>query len=279
MTPLSRAMPAIVLLLAGPAIADPALDARVARLERILSTQGPSELLIQVQRLQQEVQELRGLVETHQFLLERLQGQGGSGTTMRGDPWTYEDSYERDPWGTVPITDQGADPGTDRSGATWPSSERRDPAGSWADERPSAPGMLALPSPETASPSEQEAYQQAVERLRERDYDGAITAFRDLLERHPAGRYSTDAHFWLGETLYVTRDYAAAMAHYDRVIADDPQSPRVPAAMLKVGYIHHEGRRLDAARAVLEEIPQRFPDSTEARLAQDRLRRIAREPN
>lgn len=51
------------------------LESRVARLERILSNQSLSDMLLQVQRLQDEVQRLRGKVEVQQHDIELLQRQ------------------------------------------------------------------------------------------------------------------------------------------------------------------------------------------------------------
>ena len=64
--------PLLFLLFAGfaasPAVtADPLLEGRVARLERIQESQGGANLQLQIQQLQQEMQELRGIVERLQY--------------------------------------------------------------------------------------------------------------------------------------------------------------------------------------------------------------------
>ena len=69
---------ACAILTAQPTVAagagDAALDARVERLEKALGNQSASSLLLQLQRLQQEVQELRGLVELQQYKINALTG-------------------------------------------------------------------------------------------------------------------------------------------------------------------------------------------------------------
>ena len=47
--------------------------------------------------------------------------------------------------------------------------------------------------------------------------------------------------------------------------------------MLKIGYIQDEQQDWPGARATLEGLMAKFPDSTEARLAKGRLERMARE--
>ena len=60
---------------------DPGLERRVARLEQMLNQRSLSDLVLQIQQLQQEVQELRGQVETQQYLLRQ---QGLIGPTSGG---------------------------------------------------------------------------------------------------------------------------------------------------------------------------------------------------
>ena len=68
-------------LLAGAGIAtstraaDALTEDRLARLERIMENQSASSITLQMQQLQQELQELRGLVETQAFELQKLQRQ------------------------------------------------------------------------------------------------------------------------------------------------------------------------------------------------------------
>lgn len=269
-----RTYPSLILglMLAGPAAGQSGLEARVARLERILSTEGPSELLLQVQRLQQEVQALRGLVEAQQHRLDQLQRQQrdqyldidarlGQGSDADG---AEEPARSGD-------RDQSA-PGPSSTSRDLRASRETSPAEPSTDPR--ARVVPTLPAPETTSGGERDAYQTAFNQLKERRYDEAVATFSDLLRTYPNGEYTPDALFWLGETHYVTRNYEAAITQYDRLIAAYPESPRLPSAMLKVGYIHDAQGREDAARAVLEEIPRRYPSSTEARLATDRLRRM-----
>ena len=253
-----------------PVAADPALEARVARLERMVRTQGPSELLLQVQRLQQEVQTLRGLVESQQNTLERLQGQQRD---------QYLDLEARLDDGEMKGSADAGSSGDAAAAGGRSELERADLDALTASPRDGggAQTVPALPAPEAAvTPGERKAYRAAFDLLKERRYPEAIAAFEDQLRRYPQGRFTADAHFWLGETYYVTRDYAAALEEYDRLLARYPDSDRVPSAMLKVGYVHYqEGRRAEA-RAVLEEVVARYPDTTEANLAEDRLRRMGR---
>lgn len=269
------------LLLAGPfpapaVAADAALEARVERLERMLNNQSLSDLLLQIQRLQQEVQDLRGQVEVQQYSLQRLEpGSSNPFETRRFDtgspaPWPSGSAQD----GAVRST-----PGLAidaRAQPVPPPAQPSYPGGTPPDQAPvSSSGILALPSPETTSGGERDAYRDAFELLKGRDYNGARNAFGDLLTRYPRGQFADNARYWLGEIGYVTQDYPAAMAQLNRLITDYPLSPKVPGAMLKLGYIYDEQGNAEQARATLQEVVARFPDSAEGRLAEGRLERMS----
>ena len=56
-----------------------------------------------------------------------------------------------------------------------------------------------------------------------------------------------------------------------------PQSPKVPSAMLKLGYIDYELRQWRQARDQLAQLAEQYPDSTEASLAKRRLEQMRKE--
>jgi tol-pal system protein YbgF len=96
--------------------------------------------------------------------------------------------------------------------------------------------------------SERDAYRNAFELLKDRDYDAAKKEFAAMLVRYPQGQFADNGVYWLGEIGYVNKDYAAALTHFNRLISDYPGSPKVPNAMLKLGYVYAEQQDLDQAR-------------------------------
>ena len=53
-----------------------------------------------------------------------------------------------------------------------------------------------------------------------------------------------------------------------------PESRKTPDALLKIGYCNYELKRLAEARSSLSQVVQRFPDTTAARLASQRLAKM-----
>jgi len=256
----------VVLLALGhafPAAADPRL----------------SDLLLQIERLQQEVQQLRGQLELQQHelgVLKRLQTEQYQDLDGRiqkrwAPPTTLAPDYEateaavepkpepqRAPQGFVATTDQ-------------PPAQAAAPIAP-----PETPPVASAAAAEPPS-EEKKAYLAAFDLLKQRHYDDAVRAFEDLLARYPNGELADNARYWLGETYYVQRDYAAALTEFQRVLANYPVSPKVPGSMLKIGYIHYDQSNWSRARSTLQDVIKKFPESSEATLAERRLERMKSE--
>jgi tol-pal system protein YbgF len=138
----------------------------------------------------------------------------------------------------------------------------------------------APPSPVDAPVSaagndEQTQYNRAFDHLKGGDYAAAITGFRTLASAHPQGQLADNTQYWLGEAYYVTRDYANATTAFERVLAGWPNSRKAPDALLKLGYTQIEQKRPDVARATLQQVVSRYPGTDAARLAAERLQKLA----
>ncbi|MGB5733181.1 MAG: tol-pal system protein YbgF, partial [Thiohalocapsa sp.] len=121
------------------------------------------------------------------------------------------------------------------------------------------------------------AYRAAFDLLKERKYPEAKQEFTSMLVRYPQGQFADNGLYWLGEIGYVTKDYPSALIHFNRLVADYPLSPKLPGAMLKLGYVYSDQQDLEQAQRMLMEVAKRFPDTTEGRLAQGRLEQMTRD--
>lgn len=228
------------------------LEERLDRLERLMPGQGTSDLFLQLQQLQQEVQQLRGEVEVQRYELNSL-------TRGRGEP---------------PPEDQ---PPLSRSVPPMAPAPRI-PEPAPADAARDTGASLAAPTPAPGdAPEMQDAYQRGFDLLRRGNYTEAIAAFQAYLERYPDGPQADNAQYWLGEASYVNRDFDTALGEFTQVLERYPRSAKVSGALLKIGYIHYERERWTEARQTLSQLKERYSTSTEARLAQQRLDRMGKE--
>jgi len=210
----------------------------------VCADQRLSDLVLQIQRLQEEVQQLRGKIELQQYDIEILKRQ-------QRDQYMDLDARLRGQAGAAPAEGSAS----------------------------SAAGAAPVP-PATASATpgeEKQAYYAALDLLKQRHYEDAARGFEDLLARYPRGQFADNACYWLGEAQYVTRHYSAALTQFQRVLVDFPLSPKVPGSMLKIGYVHYDQGDWKQARKALLEVAAKFPGTDEARLAESRLERMKRE--
>lgn len=240
---------ALALILAAPPAAAQtvSVEARLDRLERLVSSGTLMELLDRVNDLEKEVRSLRGQVEEQAHQLEQL------GERQR--------ELYLDVDGRLRRMEQGAAAASAPEGPA-AGAEEPEPAGEGQPE----------PPPAGADPlAEQAAYQGAFQLLREGAYDDAARAFREFLAAHPDSGYADNARYWLGEAYYVTREFEKALEEFQALLAAHPESSKRTHALLKIGFAQDELGNDAEARRVLETLVQDHPGTTAARLAAERL--------
>ena len=134
---------------------------------------------------------------------------------------------------------------------------------------PAAPGDAAA---ETA------AYNAAFAALKDGRYAESARGFQGFIDQYPNGELTGNAHYWLGESYYVTQNYKLAEQSFRTLLKRYPDSQKAPDALLKIGYSQYELKDFDQAEATLNQVVHSYPDTTVARLAQGRLRALKTEP-
>jgi len=139
-----------------------------------------------------------------------------------------------------------------------------------------APGGGAVAS-SANPPTDTSVYQTAFGLLKDSQYDRAIQAFQQFLVNYPGSSLADNAQYWLGEAYYVNRSFSEAQSAFQRVIDKYPQSRKIPDALLKIGYCRYEMKLWDPAKAALQQVITQYPDEPSAKLAQQRLDKMATE--
>jgi tol-pal system protein YbgF len=130
---------------------------------------------------------------------------------------------------------------------------------------------------DSQSADDKGAYQAAFDLLKAGQYDRAIAGFQAFLSTYPSSALADNAQYWLGEAYYVNKQFPESLTSFQRVVEKYPGSRKLPDALLKIGYCDYELKDYSAARSALEQVPAKFPDSASARLAQQRLEKMAAE--
>jgi tol-pal system protein YbgF len=239
------------------------IDARVTRIERIISNQSLVELAQHLDQVQADVRQLRGRIEELEYNTESMRKQQRD---------LYSDLDKRLAaigGGTSGAAAAGALNGGGSAGAGGGSSSLQS-AGGVAG---SAGGAAATDSGGAGTSEEQRVYGQSFDALKAGSYSIAITGFKDFLSSYPASPLAENAQYWLGEAFYVTRDFDSASGAFKTVLQKWPDSRKAPDALLKLGYTQIEQKKVGEGRATLSQVVQKYPGTDAAKLATDRLTR------
>ncbi len=206
---------------------DPAANAGASNLQ--------TEMYFRLQSLQEEVSELRGLVEEQANEIQRLKKQ-------RMDD--YLDLDRRIGELTRKAGGAGGAIGLEAN------------AGGSSGEG----GTRA---------SETEMYREAYELLRDREIDKAIEAFNAYLEEYPQGNFAGNSHYWLGEIYLLNQNLDDAQKWFERLLSEFPDDRKRTDAQYKLGRVYHQQGKNQQAQELLRDVASGTSDA--ARLARQYL--------
>jgi tol-pal system protein YbgF len=284
------------------------LEARVAKMERVLSSGGIMELLDEMDKMRKQMQRLRGDLDE---LRQEITDLGLRQKDYQNNLDRRLESLEK--FGAVPVPGvgtPGAAPGTiapdanPAAGASGITLGTLKPAGKAAPlavdvaeegtgpeeenkagepdkggkgdktdkaEAKGKPGTGPIANTEIGEAADVE-YHAAVKLLQKWEYQLAIKAFGHYLETYPRHVRADNGRFWLGEAYRMSRKHEHAIAEYRRLLQDYPKSQKAPQARVKIGESLIELGKTAQARKELEEVRRTYPGTDAARLAEAALR-------
>lgn len=227
------------------------LEQRLATIERMMEARQGAQLQLmdQLSTLQQDVAELRGITEEHEYRLEQL---------LQRQRELYQEIDRR-------------------------FSQLKEQGGSSFGGSVSAGGVQTIPTDSSGSAdggnsgyssnfSENDAYDRAIALvLEDKRYDAAIPAFEQFIQQFPNSSYLPNAHYWLGQLQFAQQAYDKSKTHFQTVVNDYPDSNKRADCLLKLGVIASEQGRSADAESFYQQVVSEYPDSTEANLAKQRL--------
>jgi len=117
-------------------------------------------------------------------------------------------------------------------------------------------------------------YQNALRDFTTGKYDLSRQEFSDYVKNYGSTDLASNAQFYLGEISYSQGDYKDAVAQYNVVLNNYPQSYKLAASLLKKGMAELElGMKATGARD-LKEVVRRFPGTDESRRASAKLKEL-----
>ncbi len=125
--------------------------------------------------------------------------------------------------------------------------------------------------------SDLDNYQLAFKLLKEQQYEAAASAFMQFLKVFPDSELANNAQYWLAETYFVTKKFTEALKEFELVLSNYSDSRKASDALLKIGYCYYELKNWEVARDTLLQVQIDYPDTTAARLADQRIKRLEEE--
>lgn len=208
-------------------------------------------LFNQLEQMQQEIAQLRGMVEEQQNEIQRLKQEGLE---------RYQD------------LDQRISSGAAAGGA--PAQNSADGAVN-ASGTPTPPAAQQQASAEPGDPAKEKLYYDAAfDLIKAKDFDKASQAFSAFLNRYPNSQYAGNAQYWLGEVNLAKGDLQAAGQAFAKVSQAYPSHPKVPDSLFKLADVERRLGHNDKARGILQQVIAQYPGSSAAQLAQRDLQRL-----
>lgn len=225
-----------------------------------LSANAAADLLFQLETLQQEVQSLRGQVEEQ-------------GHELRLMKESQRDRYiDLDKRISILMSAPAIEPNNSVAPIAQieqiPDEIENTPINTLVTS-PLAPVSLQPPTEES-----QQAYNNAYNLIRERQFDQAETAFANFVNSYPNNSLTGNGYYWLGEVKLVQGKSREALDAFSTVIQRFPGHSKEQDALYKLGTVSDQIGDTANAKLYLQDVIRRFPDTKAAQLAAGYLSKI-----
>jgi tol-pal system protein YbgF len=220
------------------------IEEKVAILERKLDARNRAQVKVQRQldELQNEVNELRGVTELHTHQLSQV---------LNRQRELYQELDRRVSEALKP--------------------ENNVPAAIIAPISASPDASINY----STNLTENQAYDRAVNLvLKDKKYDEAIPEFQAFNLNFPDSSYAPNAHYWLGQLLFNKTEYVKAKNEFNLVVEQYINSNKRSDAMLKLAMVEQKLNNSAAAKIWYEKVLSQYPESSAAQLAKPRLENL-----
>lgn len=277
---LSRAALLACLALAGIAAFKPAM------------AQDAAEILLRLDRLENENRRLNGQIEELKFANRRLEdqlkrfqtdadmrmrdlesGRGGAPRTNTAPaqtggqtPGRRSDAFDPNQSPNAPGAPRQITPGAPLAGGALPGGsipQGGQPLDVTGQQRTGIP-PVAQGNPPLAAGDAKSDFDAARALFDQGAFEQSESAFREFLRRHARDRRVPEATFFLGESFFSRTRYREAAEHYLTVTTRHSNAARAPEAMLKLGMSLRGLGAKEEACGTFDQVPRKYPKAPAA---------------
>jgi tol-pal system protein YbgF len=219
-----------------------ALEQRLSAIEAVIKGQGLMDLLSQIERLNQDLNQVKGQLEVATHNIDTAQ------------------QRQRDLYGDVDGRLRKLEGGTSAQSATMSS-----------DAPAAAPASGANTATAAIAANEAKDYAAAQALSGAGKHREAFDAYEKFLQTYPNSSLVPDAQYSLGYTQFSLKNYKAAIATQQKLVKQYPDSPKVPDAMFNIANSQIQLADIDGAKKTLRALLNQYPNSDVAPSAKRRL--------
>jgi tol-pal system protein YbgF len=228
-----------------------------------------AEQQIQITALQEEIRQLRGMLEEQDYKTSQL---------LERQRELYRDLDQRlsdiANKSSAPVNvNPAANAASNGANAEVPAvTPNVTPVASV--DKPKTPRIDPAKAAAKLAEEEQAAYDAIFPLVRNKQYVEATKAYQDFLQAYPTGKNAANARYWLGQIFNVQNQLEDADTQFKLVVTQFPESAKAHEALLKLGEIAKKRGLNDSAKGFFQKVLQQYPDSPSARVAQQKLQEL-----
>lgn len=117
-------------------------------------------------------------------------------------------------------------------------------------------------------------YNKAFSYINKKDHKTATSKMREFIKIYPKHSLADNALYWIGEMHYADSKWDQAILEFENVQLKYPDGDKAPAALLKQGYAFQRKGDTETAKIVFKKVISKFPKSSSAKKAKERLDEI-----
>ncbi len=236
-------------------------------------------MYLQLESLQSEIQNLRGLVEEQSYQIKRMQ-------TEQRDRYLDTDSrlseinsqVQSYHGGQQTVSIQPGPPLTPGNPQAAPGNNANVGVNAPRNNQSAGNSVAVGAGVASASPqTEQQLYREALNLLLEDEaFNESISLFQQYIERYPRGRYLTNTLYWQGAAMELAGLHAQSIVVLQRLINEFPADAKAPTALLRLGTVYRKMGENTQAASQWRRIAVDYPESvSEIEIANEYLSEIS----
>ena len=193
-----------------------------------------ADVVIQVQTLQQQIAELKGVIEEQIHQINSLKEKQKLLYVDIDSRLAELETNNTNPNNTT--TSNTSNAGNSSNLGTTNSTNQ--PLTVEVDEGYNG-GVTTQSIEEPVLTSDEDEYDIAFAHLRAGRFLESARAFEDFIQKYPNNDLTDNAYYWLGESYYVKRQYPQALAAFQTLTEKFPTSSKAADSLLKIGYSYY----------------------------------------